>query len=137
MFVVWAKGQKQGAYTHGAPSALDGTHSSVQFYPDDILKYHGAKNRGIHPIDFTTPVKLPRPGDAAFGVNIAATPTAHHSDHHDTDKHTASTTSSPSPTTTTTTTKSNRIAPYEENSSNTRDITILFVLVTAFIAFYY
>lgn len=31
-----------------------------------------AKNRGVHPIDFTTPVKMPRPGDAAFGVNIAA-----------------------------------------------------------------
>ncbi|VDM67331.1 unnamed protein product, partial [Strongylus vulgaris] len=73
MYVVWAKGQQQGAYTHVAQSALDdGNHSTIQFYPDDILKYHGAKNRGVHPIDFTIPVKMPRPGDAAFGVNIAA-----------------------------------------------------------------
>ncbi|VDP00875.1 unnamed protein product [Heligmosomoides polygyrus] len=35
--------------------------------------YRGlSKNRGVHPIDFTIPVKLPKPGDVAFGVNIAA-----------------------------------------------------------------
>ncbi|EYB84476.1 hypothetical protein Y032_0315g2258 [Ancylostoma ceylanicum] len=135
MFVVWAKGQQQGAYTHGAPSALDGPNSSTHFYPDDIIKYHGAKNRGVHPIDFTTPVKMLRPGDAAFGVNIAATPSAQLPTHHDTAKHPAITTpsSSSSPPTST---KSTSHISYREDSSSTRDSTILFVLVTAFIALY-
>ncbi|RCN37772.1 hypothetical protein ANCCAN_16323 [Ancylostoma caninum] len=134
MFVVWAKGQQQGAYTHGAPSALDAPNSSsTHFYPDDIIKYHGAKNRGVHPIDFTTPVKMPRPGDAAFGVNIAATPSAQLPTHHDTAKHPALTTPSSSPSTSTTSTSH---YSYQEDSSTTRDSTILFVLVTAFIALY-
>ncbi|KJH45605.1 hypothetical protein DICVIV_08341 [Dictyocaulus viviparus] len=41
MFVVWAKGQQQGAYAHGAPSALDVANTNEAFYPDDILNYHG------------------------------------------------------------------------------------------------
>ncbi|CAI4221745.1 unnamed protein product [Auanema sp. JU1783] len=71
-FVIWAKGQAQGAYSHGAPSGLDGKHSNEDFYADDILKYHGNQNRGVHPLDFTIPpAKYPKPDDAAFGVHIA------------------------------------------------------------------
>ncbi|VDP00877.1 unnamed protein product, partial [Heligmosomoides polygyrus] len=42
MFVVWAKGQQQDAYAHGAPSALERSNSKAPFYTDDILKYHGS-----------------------------------------------------------------------------------------------
>ncbi|VDM57803.1 unnamed protein product [Angiostrongylus costaricensis] len=41
LFVVSAKGQQQGAYSHGAPSALEVAHTVELFYMDDILKYHG------------------------------------------------------------------------------------------------
>uniref|UniRef100_A0A0K0D149 EGF-like domain-containing protein n=1 Tax=Angiostrongylus cantonensis TaxID=6313 RepID=A0A0K0D149_ANGCA len=42
LFVVSAKGQQQGAYSHGAPSALEVAHTIELFYMDDILKYHGS-----------------------------------------------------------------------------------------------
>ncbi|KAK6053725.1 hypothetical protein COOONC_08771 [Cooperia oncophora] len=133
MFVVWAKGQQQGAYAHGAPSALESSNSKEPFYMDDILKYHGSKNRGVHPIDFTTPVKLPKPGDAAFGVNIAAGEPAH--------QHQQSITSSrnvSSPSTPSTAAKTTMAPPYlqEIDDSSTRVSSILIVFVTAFIVLY-
>ncbi|VDN27924.1 unnamed protein product [Cylicostephanus goldi] len=130
MFVVWAKGQQQGAYTHVAESALDdGNHSNIQFYPDDILKYHGAKNRGVHPIDFTTPVKMLRPGDAAFGVNIAATQQPVHKD-------IAKISDISSTTLPPDTLLTSDQVPYEESSSNIRDITILSFLIAALFVLY-
>ncbi|KAK6026603.1 hypothetical protein OSTOST_07411, partial [Ostertagia ostertagi] len=130
MFVVWAKGQDQGAYAHGAPSALEASNSKVPFYMDDILKYHGSKNRGVHPIDFTTPVKLPKPGDAAFGVNIAAGEPAHHHQ-----QSTALPRNSPTPASSTTATAATMAPPYlqEVDDSSSHASSIVIVLVTALI----
>ncbi|GMT16913.1 hypothetical protein PFISCL1PPCAC_8210, partial [Pristionchus fissidentatus] len=52
--IVWAKGQTKGAFTHSAPSAFDkGPHSvSIEsFYADDVINYHGDKNRGVFKAD--------------------------------------------------------------------------------------
>ncbi|KAF8363342.1 hypothetical protein PRIPAC_90265 [Pristionchus pacificus] len=49
-FIVWAKGQTKGGYSHSAPSAFDkGSHSisADSFYADDVVNYHGDKNRGV------------------------------------------------------------------------------------------
>ncbi|KAE9414773.1 hypothetical protein Angca_000168, partial [Angiostrongylus cantonensis] len=81
LFVVSAKGQQQGAYSHGAPSALEVAHTIELFYMDDILKYHGIKNRGVHSINFTAPIKPWKPADTALGINTVTTeadlPTTH------------------------------------------------------------
>ncbi|XGW10304.1 hypothetical protein V3C99_012077 [Haemonchus contortus] len=72
MFVVWAKGQQQDAYVHRVPSALEHSNLKVPFYVDDIVKYHGSKNRGTHFIDFTIPIKLKKSNDARVSISAAA-----------------------------------------------------------------
>ncbi|VDO45951.1 unnamed protein product [Haemonchus placei] len=69
LFVVWAKGQQQDAYFHRAPSALEHSNLKVPFYEDDIVKYHGSKNRGTHFIDFAIPVKLKKSNDARVSIS--------------------------------------------------------------------
>jgi len=55
MTVIWAKGQEYPNYVHNVePSvfAAGRASSNEQFYEIDVLKYHGAKNRGTLTIDF-------------------------------------------------------------------------------------
>ncbi|EJD75614.1 DOMON domain-containing protein [Loa loa] len=55
IFVIYAKGQTMGSYSHAVKSALDqGPISDYNFYKHDEVKYHGNKNRGVHPIEFVS-----------------------------------------------------------------------------------
>jgi hypothetical protein len=44
VFVIHAKGQKQGAYSHVAPSALEKNQvTKREFYKNDQWRYHGSE----------------------------------------------------------------------------------------------
>lgn len=55
IFVIYAKGQTSGDYSHAVKSALEeGQFMDHDFYKDDQVKYHGNKNRGVHSIEFVS-----------------------------------------------------------------------------------
>uniref|UniRef100_A0A0R3RSH7 EGF-like domain-containing protein n=1 Tax=Elaeophora elaphi TaxID=1147741 RepID=A0A0R3RSH7_9BILA len=55
IFVIYAKGQMMGSYSHAIKSALDqGSVKDHNFYRHDEVKYHGNRNRGVHPIEFVS-----------------------------------------------------------------------------------
>ncbi|KAJ1354311.1 hypothetical protein KIN20_011200 [Parelaphostrongylus tenuis] len=128
LFVVYAKGQKQGAYSHDAPSALEVSHPDVIFYMDDILKYHGSKNRGVHSINFTAPIKPWKFTDTALHTNKIISEAVQATTQGVTEFMTSS-----SPATTTTTTQGNSIQAVD---SSLRLCPTFFVLVIAFITMY-
>ncbi|VDO79363.1 unnamed protein product [Onchocerca flexuosa] len=44
-----------GSYSHSVKSALEqGPINDHNFYTQDEVKYHGSKNRGVHPIEFVS-----------------------------------------------------------------------------------
>ncbi|VDN00180.1 unnamed protein product, partial [Onchocerca ochengi] len=60
IFVIYAKGQKMGSYSHSVKSALEqGPINDHNFYTQDEVKYHGSKNRGVHPIEFVSIAEKP------------------------------------------------------------------------------
>uniref|UniRef100_A0AAF5Q5F2 DOMON domain-containing protein n=1 Tax=Wuchereria bancrofti TaxID=6293 RepID=A0AAF5Q5F2_WUCBA len=55
IFVIYAKGQMMGSYSHAVKSALDqGPISDHNFYRQDEVKYHGNRNRGVHSVTFVS-----------------------------------------------------------------------------------
>ncbi|CAG9539280.1 unnamed protein product [Cercopithifilaria johnstoni] len=55
IFVIYAKGQTMESYSHAVKKALDqGPVRDHNFYRHDEVKYHGNKNRGVHPIEFVS-----------------------------------------------------------------------------------
>ena len=54
MTVIWAKGQQYPNYVHNVePSVFaEGKAGKPEFYENDVLMYHGAKNRGVLTLDF-------------------------------------------------------------------------------------
>ncbi|VIO92847.1 DOMON domain containing protein [Brugia malayi] len=55
IFVIYAKGQMMGSYSHAVKSALDqGPISDHNFYRQDEVKYHGNRNRGVHSVVFVS-----------------------------------------------------------------------------------
>jgi hypothetical protein len=59
LFVIHAKGQKQGSYKHTAPSALEKKQTSKpDFYRNDQWRYHGAENRGVQVLEFVSAVEM-------------------------------------------------------------------------------
>lgn len=59
IFVIHAKGQKQGAYSHMSPSALEKKQTNkIDFYKNDQWRYHGSSNRGVQIIEFVSAVEM-------------------------------------------------------------------------------
>ncbi|VDN03274.1 unnamed protein product [Thelazia callipaeda] len=93
IFVIYAKGQTSGNYSHSIKTALEnGSVGDYEFYKDDQVKYHGSQNRGVHPIEFVSnkerfpsirPLPRYRQGDSAV-KNLSSTEM-----HHSTMKQTA------------------------------------------------
>merc|ERR1740128_1126204 len=52
MHVIWAHGQKSGAFSHSPLSGLETEPGVPDFYRDNELKYHGRANRGVTTINF-------------------------------------------------------------------------------------
>ncbi|KAI6175877.1 DOMON domain-containing protein [Aphelenchoides bicaudatus] len=59
VFVIHAKGQTQGSYSHIAPSALEKKQTAKpNFYKNDQWRYHGASNRGVQILEFVTAMEM-------------------------------------------------------------------------------
>ncbi|KAM3720100.1 Tenascin [Dirofilaria immitis] len=81
IFVIYAKGQMTGFYSHSVKSALEkGPVNDYNFYRQDEVKYHGNKNRGVHPIEFVSvdeqPPSIRPPPPSRFRQPDAAPPSS-------------------------------------------------------------
>uniref|UniRef100_A0A915A5V3 DOMON domain-containing protein n=1 Tax=Parascaris univalens TaxID=6257 RepID=A0A915A5V3_PARUN len=54
MTVIWAKGAQSANYVPAAGESVfkDGSAKNSDFFANDLIKYHGANNRGVLTIDF-------------------------------------------------------------------------------------